>query len=400
MMPWLCWALGVSFYSYGIFMRVAPGVMVGELMRDLALTAAGIGNLAAIYFWVYGGVQLPVGVLADRFGARRLLTGAAIVTALGAVVFATAGTVPQAYAGRLLIGLGTAASWVGALKLIADWHPARRFAGLTGATLMLGNLGGVLGQAPLALAVESFGWRATVIAGGALGLALALTFALALRDKPAPPHGGGMLAGLRAVARRPRFWFMALALSCLSAPVNTFVALWGVPYLMATHGLARPAAANLATLALLGWAAGAPLFGWLSDRTGARRALLMASNAAAAMMIAGALWLPVPPAMLAILLFLYGVASGGVVVGFTVLREIAPPGAAGVAIGMGNMFSIGTVAPLQIAIGVLLDLNWAGGLADGARVYGAGAWAAAMAVYPPLLAAGIVLAFASPARRP
>lgn len=401
MIAWVCWGCGVAFYTYGIFMRVAPGVMVGDLMRDLTLTAAGLGHMAAIYFWIYGAMQLPVGVMADRFGARRLLTAAALMTALGGVVFATATTVPQAYAGRFLVGMGTAASWVGALKLIADWHAARRFAGLTGATLMIGNLGGVMAQAPLALAVEAHGWRATVFAGAALGIALAALFLIALRDKPAEhAHGGGLLAGLRRVAAQPRFWIMAFALSCISAPVNNFITLWGVPYLMATQDLARPAAANLATLVLLGWAAGAPLFGWLGDRTGARRALLQASCAAGACLIAAVLWLPVSDWTLAVMLFGYGVASGGVVVGFTVLREIAPPGASGVAIGLGNMFSIGTVAPFQIAVGELLDRFWGGGLTDGARVYDAAAWNGAMMIYPPVLLAGIVLAFASPARRP
>ncbi|MCW9045636.1 MAG: MFS transporter, partial [Alphaproteobacteria bacterium] len=140
-LPWLFWVLAASFYCYGFFHRVAPSVMVKELMADFAVSAAILGNLSAFYFYAYAGLQLPVGMLTDKFGARRVLAIAAVLCGVGSYLFATAETLPVAYLGRLLIGAGAGFSWVGALKVIAEWFPPHRFAMVSGMTLMLGMVG-------------------------------------------------------------------------------------------------------------------------------------------------------------------------------------------------------------------------------------------------------------------
>ena len=100
--------LGAVFFGYGYCLRVAPSAMIDELMRDFAVTAAAIGNLAAVYFYVYAGLQLPIGGAADNIGPRRILVAAVLVVAVGAVLFANADSLALAYLGRILIGAGSA----------------------------------------------------------------------------------------------------------------------------------------------------------------------------------------------------------------------------------------------------------------------------------------------------
>ena len=105
-LPWLTWSLGALLFCYGFFQRVAPSVMIDPLMRDLAVGGAVLGNLSAFYFYAYAGLQIPVGLMVDRWGPRRLLTAGALLCGLGSLLFAQAEGLPLAYAGRLLIGAG------------------------------------------------------------------------------------------------------------------------------------------------------------------------------------------------------------------------------------------------------------------------------------------------------
>ena len=171
--PWLVWGLAASFYCYGFFQRVAPSVMVGELMSEFSVSAAVLGNLSAFYFYAYASLQLPIGIRIDHWGAKRMLVGAALLCGAGSLLFAKADSLTMAYAGRLLIGAGAGFTWVGTLKLTAQWLPPKRFAMVSGMTLMLGMIGAVAGQAPLAAAVAVFGWRDTLSVAAFVAIALA-----------------------------------------------------------------------------------------------------------------------------------------------------------------------------------------------------------------------------------
>ena len=124
--------------------------MITELMRDFSVNAAILGNLSAVYFYAYAGMQLPVGILHDRYGPRRVLTGAAMLCALGSLLFAVAESLTAAYLGRLLMGAGAGFALVGTFKVASIWHPPRRFALLTGLAITFGMVGAIGAQAPLA----------------------------------------------------------------------------------------------------------------------------------------------------------------------------------------------------------------------------------------------------------
>ncbi len=143
-LAWLTWGLLASLYFVGYFQRVAPAVMVDELMRDFSITATMLGNLSAIYFYTYAAMQIPSGLLADAVGPRRVATAAAVIAAAGTVLFAQADSLWMASFGRGLIGASVAVAFVACMKLAGHWFPANRFATVTGVSLLIGNLGGVL----------------------------------------------------------------------------------------------------------------------------------------------------------------------------------------------------------------------------------------------------------------
>ncbi len=169
LLPLLAWATGATFFFYAWVLRVAPSVMVEELMRDFAVGAGVLGHLSAAYFYGYAGMQIPVGLLLDRFGPRRLMTAAALTCAGGCMLFAAGNSLAMVTAGRFLVGASAAFSLVGAMAIAGQWFAANRFAIFSGLAMAMGMAGGVFGQAPLRLAIEASDWRTAMLflaAGG------------------------------------------------------------------------------------------------------------------------------------------------------------------------------------------------------------------------------------------
>ena len=398
-LAYLAWGLGTIAFAYAWLHRVMPSVMVDHLMADFAVGGAILGNLSAIYFYAYAGMQLPVGVVVDKWGARKPLAVALIAAAAGSALFGSAESVGPAYLGRLMIGAGCAFAFVATLKYATDRFPPKRLAMLSGAVLLIGLLGGVGGQAPTAMLIDAIGWRHCMYALAAAGVVLALLACLAFHDAPEPTgHDFGtdsrkLLAGLGAVLRRPQVWIVTLYGTAVAAPIFAFAALWGVPYLMQIYGLPREAAAAMTSAMLIGMGGGSFLFGWVSDRLGRRRPVMLAGAASAAVLMSLILYGPdLPPVAVAVLLFLCGLSGGAIVLSFVGAAEHGPPDASGAAISFANMMIIASGALTQPLVGLLLDLNWDGAMAAGARVYPPEAYAIAFAPLPALFAAGLLLA--------
>lgn len=391
------WLLCAVFFLYAFVQRVAPSVMVDDLMRDFAVGGALLGNLSAVYYYSYAGSQIPVGVLIDRYGPRRLVTAAAALAGAGSLVFVMADGLWLASVGRLMIGLGCAFSFVGALNYAALWFPPNKFATLGGWAQMLGVLGGILGQAPLGYLVEAVGWRLAVGGLAVFGLALALATGLVLRDKPRPGPASsagrhGMLAGLKRAAATGQVWLAAGFGMAMTGSMLAFGGLWGVPYVEQAYGLPKAEAAALVSILFVGWGIGAPLWGLLSDRWSRRRPFMVFGGVVATAGIAVAVYLPgLTTVTLAAVLFAQGLGSSSMVLCFAVARENTPAWSAGVTLGIVNGFVVGSGAVLQPLVGWLLDLGWDGTLVAGARIYSLAAYEGAFLILPVTCAWGVLV---------
>ena len=396
LLPLLGWLVGSLFFFYAWILRVSPSVMVEELMRDFAAGGAIVGNLSALYFYGYAGMQIPVGLLLDRFGPRRLMTVAAGVVAVACLMFAWSDGLVGASAARFLIGAGCAFSLVGAMAVAGQWFPRERFALLAGLAMMFGMAGGVFGQAPLRVAVDASDWRTTMAAVGVVGFGLMLAAWLFVRDRRRGSGGvGAVFQGLRRVAANRETWLNAVAGLGATGPLLAFAGLWGVPYLQAVHGIDRVTAGTVTSVTFIGWGIGAPLIGWFSDRIGKRRGPLIAGMVVSALSLMAILYLPgIPLWGVAVLCFGIGFGGSAQIVCFALVREHNPPQYSGTAIGMVNALVTGAGALFQPMIGWLLDLSWDGLMVDGARVYAMGAYNLAFGVLVVGCIVGILCAVA------
>lgn len=395
MIPWLIWGLAAAFYGYAYFQRVAPSVLTSELMRDFQTNAAGLGNLSAYYFYPYALAQIPIGILIDRFGVRRVLVTSGVVCAAGSILFALAPTLGLAAIGRLLVGAGAGVAWVGTLALAVMWLPANRFAAVTGLSLLVGLIGAVLAQAPLAALVEGVGWRPAMLWSGILMAAIAVLMFPFIRDKAMhgePRMVGPVFGGLKRVLRSRQTWKVAIFTGSLVTPMAAFAGLFGIPFVQEIYGVSRTTAGATVSLILIGWGVGGPIAGWTSDRL-QRRKPVMASGAGI-LIIAwlAILYVPLPLFAFQALLLLQGLASGAVIINFAVTKESNALTATGVAMGFVNMAGMSASALSLPFVGWLLDIGWDGTLVDGARVYGESAYRYAFTIFPILMTCGFVAA--------
>lgn len=396
---WLVWGLGAIFYFYETLLQVSPGVMVPELMRDFNVNAASLGHLSAFYFYAYAGMQIPVGVLLDTYGPRRLLAFAAFVCMLGCLLFGYAKGIPEAAAGRFLIGFGSAFAAVGCMKLASNWFPLERFALLTGLLVTLGMLGAVNGETPLALLVNNISWRHSMILLGFIGGGIALIIWLLVRDNSGHKtvsHESrqqiGIIAGLKQVISSRQNWLAAIYGGLMYAPTTAFGALWGVPFLITKYGIERPEAAGIMSLLFIGWAVGSPIAGWISDHIQRRLpTMLYGSIGALIIMLVIIYGPPVPLVAMSLLLFLFGFFSSGFLAAFSIIRETNSNHICATALGFMNMMNMIGGAILQPAIGVILDRCWEGQMLNGTRVYSLANYHDALMILPVIIFLSLLL---------
>lgn len=388
------------FYKYAL--EVSPSVMTSTLMGAFQIDATALGNLAASYFYAYLIMQIPAGLLLDKFGPRKVTTIAITLCALGSLIFAKADTLFLAVIGRFLTGAGAAFAVVNCLKLTANWFPLKQFAFMTGLMMSVGMLGAVGGQAPLSYFIESMNWRSAMEIIGTAGLIFAGIFWFIIRDK-SPNHKKetslvsqkiSLFESLKKILTNRQCWIISLYSGFAFAPVMVFGGLWGVSYIQKAFSISHHFASQSVSLIFIGFAVGAPLFGWLSDRVQQRKIVMFCGTLLSFFTISALIYLPgISQIFLMFLLFLFGFAISSFLLCFTMIREITLPTIAATAIGFMNSFDALFGAFSDPLAGKLLDLGWDGQLLNGARDFSIQAYQNAFLILPIYLLISVGLIF-------
>lgn len=244
--PWLRVFLPFAtgyFLSY--LLRNANAVISPELSGELGLSAADLGLLTSAYLLAFGAFQLPLGLLLDRFGPRRVETVLLLLCAAGCALFALGASLPQLTLARALIGLGVSACLMASFKSFSLWFPLERQASLNAAVMAAGGLGALAASSPLSALLPLLGWRGIFFALAGLSLVVAgLIF-----TSPEKPGSGvretlrAQLAGLGQIVTSRAFWRFAPQTTSVVGGFMALQGLWALPYMMTVDGLSREAAA-------------------------------------------------------------------------------------------------------------------------------------------------------------
>jgi MFS family permease len=383
-------------YYLSYLFRSINALIAADLTTELGLNAADLGLLTSVYFLLFAAVQLPCGVLLDRYGPRIVDSALLLLAAAGSILFAVADSVVALVAGRALIGLGVAVGLMAGLKAIVLWFPPERVALANGVYIMLGALGALSATGPAEAVVQALGWRGLFAALAVASATVALLILLIVPDtKPAHPAAASPRIGFLAIYRDPRFLRIA-PLAALGVGTSfSLQGLWAAPWLADVAGLDRAAVVHHLTLMAAVLAASALLLGAAADRlrrAGIPTELFLAGTLALSMtaQLALLLGLPVSPY---VLFSIVAVAGAATVLSFAVLAQYFPrevSGRANAALGVLNM---GTAFGLQCLSGIIVAL-WP---ADSGR-YPAEAHQAAMAAGLGLQLVALAV-FCAPGRR-
>ncbi|GAA0969027.1 MFS transporter [Acrocarpospora macrocephala] len=352
------WLVGVFGYAVAVFQRQTLGVSGLDAAERFGLGAAGLSVLAMLQLLVYAGMQIPVGILVDRLGSKRMLLAGALIMGLGQLVFALSAGALGAVAARVLVGCGDAMTFISVIRMINLSFPAHRNPLMVQLTGLLGAIGGIAAAVPLITALHRYGWTPTFL--GAAGLcALALIVVLVgLRE--GRPDGAGEARGVRAAWAEPGtrlgMWTHAATQSSGAA----FLLLWGYPFLVKEQGLSPQAAGGLITALTVLSLAYNPLFGWLAGRFPTRRSWMVLAIVASTTTSWTVVLLWPGPAPGWLLIAHMGVlaANGpGSVIGFDYARTFNPAERIGVATGIVNGGGFLVTVTLLGLIGIGLDVH-------------------------------------------
>ncbi|MFY7697537.1 MAG: MFS transporter [Legionella sp.] len=398
--PWIVWTIAASFFFYKYLIQVSPSVMTNELMAAFHINGAGLGNLSAFYFYAYLVMQIPVGMMLDKFSPRLLTTAAILLCSASTYIFSQTDLLWLACTSRALMGMGAAFAAVSCFKLAVLWFPAKRFALVSGMFMTAAMMGAVGGQMPLSLLVGQTGWRGALQIVALIGFSLSIFYFLIIRDKTKQRNSEQQVQEktgqfLRTILFNKQTWLLSLYSGLAFAPVSVFGGLWGVPFLERSYGFSSTDAAFAVSCIFIGFAIGAPFWGWLSDYMGKRKPILFFATLSALICLIVVIYCPqLSMTPVIILLLLFGFEASGFFTSFAMIRELFPVMLAATVMGVMNTFDSICEALFEPLVGALLDSSGSNQIAHASQpVFSLQAYHQALLILPVSLFFALITLF-------
>ncbi len=364
---WTVWAFAVLCYFTALFHRASLGVAADEALDRFSAGPTALSVFSALQLGVYLALQVPSGLLADRLGPRRVITGGMLALAAGSAVFGLSASLVGGIAGRMLIGFGDAFMFTNVLRLAAHWFPVERFGRVASLTGLIGGLGQIVATVPLTVALHGLGWVSTFVGAAALTVAFTLLAWQMIRDRPqgaAPAsraHPGEPVAtALRAVAAQRGTWHAFAVHFVLMSQFVAVTTLWGPPWLSRAQGYSAAHTGVLVLLCVVAFLLGA----WISahrvagrPRRRERFTLHFSWGVALAwvMIIAWPGVLPLP--LLVMVLAVIGFGGGVATLAFDVARSANATHRSGAVSGVVNMGGFAAAVLIQLGVGAVLGMT-------------------------------------------
>jgi MFS family permease len=357
---WVVLAVATVAFMQTHLHRMAFAPLIPTFVDDLGLTYAAAGSIQTAYFWTYTAVQIPVGLIADRWGVRSVMVACMALLAAGALVFALSGGYGEAVLARMVVGLGAAAVWVPGMRLLSEWFPPSERGRATGLMSAGGGFGGTLALVLVPIVATGWGWR---VAYGMLAVPAAVTLALIVFGvRSGPPAAAAPVPRARGALRRVLVSrrLLPLNVAVLFSYGGYFSFLTFLPsFLVRQLDMTNAQAGVVTGLITAGTIVSWPLAGLLSDRLGRRKPVYLASQALSALACAVfALGVPsFTPWTVAATAVATGLLVGGMIVPFVMVVELFPAELAATAAGVTNAACFVGGMVLPIVLGLLVDVT-------------------------------------------
>lgn len=400
-LPFVMWFFPLMFFAYQFILRLWPGLMMQPIMAQFSIDASQFGLIAAFYYYGYAGMQIPVALLLDKYGTKKIVFLFAIMCGLAMVLFTYSNQWYLACLGRFLIGAGSAVGFLGVSKVISEWFPASDYTKMIGLSFSVGLIGAIYGGKPIGLLIEAYPWQQVALVLSILSMVIAVGAYMVLRT-PSPQHATGASrqesfgwSDLKQVLSLPKMWLLAFANLLMVGSLEGFSDVWGVPYLMTSYALNKSDAAQLVSFVFFGMIFGGPLLAWLSKKAGHYRVIMLCGLGMA--IAFGVLlfyhnyhwWL------LAALFFSVGLMCCYQVIVFAAGATLVNAHHLGVSIAFLNCINMLGGSFFHTIIGKLMDMFWAGQWVSlGVKQYSLAAFQSSLMLIPICSCVGAVIVLA------
>jgi len=351
---WTLFAICTSLFLISLFYRASNAIIAPDLSRDLNLEPHDLGLLGAAFFYAFALIQLPLGPILDRVGAKTTMLFLNVVAICGTLIFASTASLAGGVMGRALLGVGMAANFMGTLKLLTHWFEPEKFASLSGSVLALGTLGSLAATTPLALMVQSLGWRGSFYALAGLNFLLIICLFLFVQDRPfgkqAPitrsPNQKPSLplaVSIKRLFSSWSFWAISFSLFLRYGSFASIQSLWAGPFLIEYLGFSNVTAGNILLMMSIAFILGSPTGGMLSDRVfrSRKRVVILASCITAVTVFMLSKWQGTfYPPLLGCLFFVFGFFASFNQVSYAHIKELMPEEMSGTAMTGINFFTM------------------------------------------------------------
>ncbi|MHC1720746.1 MAG: MFS transporter [Clostridiaceae bacterium] len=369
------WGVLILIYLIVFFQRLAIGTIAGDLKTTFDMTSMQLANLGAMYFYAYTIMQIPTGILADKLGPRITVVSGTILAGIASIGFSFSTSIGMAYATRLLIGVGVSVVFLSILKIISNWFPAENFATMSGITSFMGNVGGLLSQAPLVIIVGIAGWRGSFLVMGITTLVLAAAAFIIVKDSPVDARfpevnpqqqqlqeeSSKIFVQLFHVVKNPRIWWPSLAFGGVNGGFILFSGTFGISYLMNAYNIDKISASNIVSLLLVVSAFSFAFMGRFSDLIKRRKLpmVILASFSLIAWTLL--LFADLPMWYIYVFVVLVGLSISLGVTCWPMAKEVSNPLYSGMAMSIVNVSAFLFAAVIPVISGKMIDSAIAAG---------------------------------------
>ncbi len=363
------WFCAVLFYLYQYILRVSPSVMADDLMAAFHVTASGFSSLSAFALYCYALMQIPVGMLVDHYGTRRMILSSIALCVTGVVLFASCEQLMIGYLARMLIGTGSACAFLSVSKIINEWFPNDRKGLMMGLTATFGTLGALIGGRPLVMMIESEGWRGSLLILSAIGLIVLIFNFIALPkahkgDKETiPGEESASFKSLMAVFKNKQAWLFALVAVGIYLSISVVADLWGVSFVGEKFDINKGEAAQMMSSIYFGTACGCPIFAWFSRLIGSVKHAVLIGGIGIIGLLSYLVFVPHIPLWGAYAAFFgIGFCAGAEILCFIGACAMLGPEVSGTMTGFLNCIVTLAGAIIQQHVGIVLDYFWDGAM--------------------------------------
>jgi predicted MFS family arabinose efflux permease len=391
------WLFPLLFFAYQFILRLWPGLQMQSIMQQFAIDASGFGLLAACYYYGYAGMQIPLAILLERFGAKKVIFAFAILCGLAMMLFTTTHHFYLALLSRFLIGAGSAVGFLGVSKVVSEWFDKEHYATMIGLSFSFGLLGAVYGGKPLSVFLSHYDEQTVALTLSLIAIAIAffVLFVLksaskTIKEKSTPLKK----ADFAALLSSKNIWILAIANLLLVGALEGFADVWGVPFLMTAYSFSKSDAAFLSSFIFIGMLFGGPVLALLSRWLGNYRVLALCGvGLALAFVLLLSLWVS-SWWMLSSLFFVIGLLCCYQVLIFATGSALVSAELLGLSIAFLNCVNMLGGSFFHTLIGSMMDTFWSGTLdAQGMRLYSLASFQHALSLIPVCACIGTLLIY-------